>query len=97
MFVAGPVDLKQFHTYPFPYTNPTTGEQKTAYGLSLRVVQEDGVPVDKPLNVISNRLIEQISMDLANGAYLGQDYAITASGPPPKTTYQVERRPFTLT
>jgi hypothetical protein len=94
VFMQGPVDLNRYHTFLMQFTQTSTGEQQQRPGLSLRVVLEDGKVVDKPLNVISNRLIENLTPDLESGDYLTTEYSITASGAPPKTTYEVLRTPI---
>lgn len=93
-FETGPVDLDKCGTIPLTFTNRTTRQEQTEQGLSFRVSWENGVDVDKPLNILSKGLIMQLHGDLETGAYLKNTYFITAVGAPPKTRYSVRREPL---
>ena len=94
--LTGPVDLDHYGAFPMELTNPRTGLKARVDGVRFWVTEEDGVKVDKPLNVVSRRLIGQLHGDLESGAIFSQRYAITSLGTPPKTVYQVRRLPLTL-
>jgi len=96
VFVTGPVDLHKYGDLMFTFISPRTGQSQTRPGVTLHVSEEDGKAVNKPLNIISKRLLEQLIPDLASGVYLTTLYAITASGPPPNTTYEVVRKGIPL-
>lgn len=90
----GKVNLDEYGTIDMTFTSPTTARLTTVQGISFQVIEEDGVKVDKPLNVISKRLLEQLMPDLEDGSYLKQRYRITAIGKAPKRRYQVVREPI---
>ena len=92
--VTGPLDLNKHGARAMSFTHPVTGAQITRPGVTLLVKEEDGKPVNKPLNILSKRLIAQISADLANGDYLKYRYHITAVGAAPTTHYTVNRVPL---
>ena len=93
--IQGPVDLSAHGALLMQFTSPVTGETLTRPGVTLIVKEEDGLPVRKPLNIISKRLIAQLAPDLADGSYLKQRYRILATDLPPKTRYSVTREPLT--
>jgi hypothetical protein len=54
----------------------------------------DGQPVDRFYRAVGVRFLEQMKVDLATGSYMTTEYAITPSGDPPLTRYQVARSPL---
>ncbi len=92
--LAGPVDLDRYGSFPMELTNPRTGLLVKLPGIRFWVAEENGVEVDRPLNVVSKGLIGQLHGDLASGAVFGTRYAVTSVGAPPRTEYQVKRTPL---
>jgi len=93
--VRGPVDLDVYGTVDLTFTDRVTGAEVTRQGLTLLVVEDDGVPIpERRLNLLSVRLIAQLHGDLASGAYRTTRYTITADGQAaPKTRYGISREP----
>jgi len=86
------VNLDLYGPVTMRFTSPATGLETSRPGIRFLVVEEDGEEVpEKPLNVISVRLLERLKPDLESGAYLRYRYRITAVGAAPKTQYQVVR------
>ena len=92
--LTGPVDLDRYGAFPMELTNPRTGLKARVDGVRFWVSEENGLKVDKPLNVVSKRLIGQLHGDLASGEIFRTRYAITSVGAPPRTDYQVRRIPM---
>ena len=92
--LTGPVNLDQYGSFPMELTNPRTGLLARVPGIRFWVREENGLSCDKPLNVVSKRLIGQLHGDLESGEIFRQKYAITAVGSAPHTTYQVRRMPL---
>ena len=92
--LTGPVDLDRYGAFPMELTNPRTGLKVRIDGVRLWVREENGHVVDKPLNVVSKRLIGQLHGDLESGEIFRTRYAITGVGAPPRTEYQVKRTPL---
>jgi hypothetical protein len=89
--LAAAVDLARYGDVEFFFTDRVSGVQRSARGIALHVVEEDGVPVDRFWNVISKRAIERLKGELATGAYLAYRYRVTAVGEAPKRDYTIER------
>ena len=89
--VKGPVPFQDYEGIDMELTNPRTGMKDKVKGIRFLVTEEDGQKVDKPLNVVSKRLIAQLQYDLENGQFTRLLYRITAVGASPKTTYHVKR------
>jgi len=87
----GPVDLTRYGSRTMMFTDPATGLPKAAPGITFLVIREDGQVVNRPLNIISKRLIESLHGDLATGSYLKTQYKIIATGPAPSTRYAITR------
>ena len=87
--VRGPVDLDVYGTVDLTFTDRVTGAEVTRQGLTLLVVEDDGVPIpERRLNLLSVRLIEQLHALLASGGYLKERIRIIADGQAaPKTRY----------
>jgi hypothetical protein len=85
------VDLTRYADVEFTFTDRVTGTPKTARGIALHVIEEDGVPVDRFWNLVSKRAIERLKGELATGAYLAYRYRVTAVGEAPKRDYTIER------
>lgn len=94
--IEGPISLDRFGTFPMKLTNPRTRMKVEVPGVRMWVDEEDGEKVEKPLNVVSKRLIGQLHGDLESGAYMNTRYQILAIEPPPKTRYQIRRSPRSL-
>ncbi len=62
-------------------------------GLTFHVVEEDGRMVEKPLNVISKRLLAALAPYEADGRIFKLLLTITARGEPPKTEFEVLASP----
>lgn len=92
--LTGPVDLDRYGAFPMELTNPRTGLLARIPGIRFWVREENGVVVDRPLNVVSKGLIGQLHGDLASGAIFSTRYVITAVGAAPRTEYQVKRTPL---
>ncbi len=86
--LRGPVDLDAHGLIPLTFRSRDTGEPMTREGLTLLVVEEDGVAIPvRRLNIVSMRLLEQLKPLLASGDYLKEHVGIKAEGKPPKTRY----------
>ncbi len=92
--LTGPVDLDRYGSFPMELTNPRTGLLVKLPGVRFWVREENGLVVDRPLNVVSKGLIGQLHGDLASGEIFRQRYAVTAVGAAPRTEYQVKRTPL---
>lgn len=89
--LEGPINLDRYGPFPMKLTNPRTGLAVNVPGVRLWVKDEDGVTVEKPLNIVSKRLIGRLHADLESGDIFKYGYHITAIEKPPKTRYQVRR------
>lgn len=92
--LSGPVELSRYGSVTMTFTDRASGFEKSVQGITFIVIEEDGSPVRKPLNVVSRRLIDALRGDLASGAYTSTRYTIMASEPAPKTKYSVTREPI---
>jgi len=92
--LSGPVDLSRYGSVTMTFTDRASGFEKSVQGITFLVIEEDGAPVRKPLNVVSRRLIDALRGDLATGTYTTTRYTIMASEAAPKTKYSVTREPI---
>ena len=88
------IHIKSWQKINRVITDPITGMPKEIPSLILIVDEEDGIPVNKQLSIVSQKLSAELAPYLESGAYVNYNFIIIKDslGPIPPRLLAVEPR-----
>lgn len=73
--------FREYRVTARPITDPTFGVARSVQTLLLLVDREDGVPVDKVLSIVSEKLANEFKPYLGDGSYRDYEWFLVKDGP----------------